>query len=270
MKNRKAFTLIELLVVIAIIALLMSIMTPALKRAKEHARKVTCAANLRGLGTGFHLYAEDSDQKLIPNAHYDTGAEYIHGINPALPPTTPSTFKPWYSYLTGLDVGDPELKPIQLGKLFSLGYIEVPDVYYCPTPVTYLDSMVSRAQFEKDHYTTNLVKSMPNSGGSWGIPDVSAEDVLPRCRSSYMYWTWEKVRLTEVSIRPLIVENLLTVIHQKAGEPEGANALFGDGHVNFTRFSTDDDLLNYVSEPNWETKSQDYQTCVQALRRIRP
>jgi len=60
------FTLIELLVVVAIIALLVTILMPSLDRAKELARRVVCAANLRGVGLGHHLYAEDWDESFAP------------------------------------------------------------------------------------------------------------------------------------------------------------------------------------------------------------
>ena len=63
-QRNKGFTLIELLVVIAIIALLLSIITPALRMAKEQARKAVCGAHIRSLLTGIYVYAAQNNDSI--------------------------------------------------------------------------------------------------------------------------------------------------------------------------------------------------------------
>lgn len=74
--NKKAFTLIELLVVISIIALLISILMPALGKAREQARMVLDLSNLRQLGVLTHLYAADNDDKFVEWRHGEGGGTF--------------------------------------------------------------------------------------------------------------------------------------------------------------------------------------------------
>ena len=92
MKSKKCtFTLIELLVVIAIIAVLASMLLPALSKAREKASQATCAGNLRQIGVVFMMYLDDNEQYYptnnLPQGIYNWGyngqlAPYL-GLKPA-------------------------------------------------------------------------------------------------------------------------------------------------------------------------------------------
>ena len=75
----KGFTLIELLVVIAIIALLLSILMPALNKVKEQARIIVCGSNLSQAGRAIYAYATEFDGYVPPHGGFNSSHQYIMG-----------------------------------------------------------------------------------------------------------------------------------------------------------------------------------------------
>jgi len=113
MKNHKAFTLIELLVVISIIALLVSILMPALNNAKQQATGAVCLANQKTMALAWVMYHDDNDGRIASGHTGNWG-----------------NIKPW-AYYPGSGAGmEPKYDSIRNGTLYP--YIETVEAYNCP------------------------------------------------------------------------------------------------------------------------------------------
>ena len=114
-RSRFAFTLIELLVVVAIIAVLASLLTPALRNAREAARRVACGSNVRELVIGLSAYAAD----------YDDEAPYLIERHRYRPPVLYADF-----------MGDNWMRDFALDDWGGLGSLYEGD--YVPNYMTYV------------------------------------------------------------------------------------------------------------------------------------
>ena len=119
MRGNRAFTLIELLVVIAVIALLMAILIPVLRSARERAQRVVCLSNLRQLTLAWVAYAEDNDGKLVYGSAFGNQADEIY------------TLKGWCGRAFLIPKSRSELiENPDKGALWP--YLRDVDVYRCP------------------------------------------------------------------------------------------------------------------------------------------
>ena len=97
MRKSRAFTLVELLVVIGIIALLISILLPALSSARKQANTVKCATQLREIGNAFALYATENRQ-WYPPSQIQPGAALPYEVGGIKAPTNaPGLY--WFNFI---------------------------------------------------------------------------------------------------------------------------------------------------------------------------
>jgi prepilin-type N-terminal cleavage/methylation domain-containing protein/prepilin-type processing-associated H-X9-DG protein len=207
MKRRPAFTLIELLVVIAIIAILAAILFPVFAQAREKARATLCLSNLKQVGLGLQMYAQDYDEVLPPGNfafHFNdltkAPPNYLGSLTPYTKNsaiyTCPSTRL--LSSL-GYSAKDWDPTPISSASLLGNGVVLGRPLAVVPNPADII--YVQENGFKTNAAQVRPVLSNPKKG-------------------TYQYWHWD-----QGNDRP---REAYSNVHS-----EGGNLVFADGHAKY-------------------------------------
>ena len=253
-QSHRAFTLIELLVVIAIIALLAAILFPVFARARENARKSSCANNLKQIGLGFQQYSQDYDGMTPGSSSAGGNASwpsllmpYIKGEQIFACPsgeTTPSirsdlmpaSTRAYCGTSSNGDGSSTAEKKLSLGLSYGVNAITVGTTFTNFTTMGFTGTInTPGANGPKCGYVT------PGNTTTVGLNDADVEDPAGTIRvfDSMAGTVGATTCAHGNSIRAISAEDrtdrTLNDTTSKVARRhfEGFNAMYGDGHVKY-------------------------------------
>lgn len=255
-RRLKGFTLVELLVVIGIIAVLISVLLPALNKVRQQAARIKCQANLRTIMQASLMYADENKNQfpfcnwgsynglVTTSANYGGGWEFFVDAN---------IRQGFGGDLDGAWNPNPPIDGVMTGVLWP--YIKQLAAYHCP-----MDTDPANENWTGTHWLSSYLANgaqcgFPNTGATppasltalKGKPGLKATQ-FPHSADCAMYW--EAVENTYNGVSPVggtgwndgasgPQQEVLSDRHQN-----GANIAFLDGHVDWWDVGT----YNYYAQ----------------------
>lgn len=260
--SRRGFTLIELLVVIAIIAILAAILFPVFAQARESARTISCLSNMKQIGLGVKMYAQDYDEG-YPLGTYPAARNWE--VNPDVNPYAPNNqCLDNFGILKGFNPGDGganftgcayggefyrTLMTIQLGP-----YLKNSQIWYCPSDKFRTSSIDNvRKGLQSYQWFANWIWNSNQSGAFFNIkyPDGTRKALDDPSEKSEF-----------VSERQLFIERgafgwdgpdgytCKNIPNTNYNHAKGYNAIYMDGHAKLVTFGHKWSTLPATGWPN--------------------